>query len=166
LPIHLSEYEQSDRLQRVHLDQMPQDWQGRSLKAMAIQLIISKKKEAPKLARQLVERVNMETDGVNRDDILELIETILIYKYPDQTRQEIATMLRLSDLKQTRVYQDAHQEGEQKVISLLLSRKYGELPLGVQTQIQSLSTEQLETLAVSLLDFTSIEDLVAWLQSQ
>jgi predicted transposase YdaD len=145
---------------------MPQDWQGRSLKAMAIQLIISKKKEAPKLARQLVERVNMETDGVNRDDILELIETILIYKYPDQTRQEIATMLRLSDLKQTRVYQDAHQEGEQKVISLLLSRKYGELPLGVQTQIQSLSTEQLETLAVSLLDFTSIEDLVAWLQSQ
>jgi predicted transposase YdaD len=145
---------------------MPQDWQGRSLKAMAIQLIISKKKEAPKLARQLVERVNIETDGVNRDDILELIETILIYKYPDQTRQEIATMLRLSDLKQTRVYQDAHQEGEQKVISLLLSRKYGELPLGVQTQIQSLSTEQLETLAVSLLDFTSIEDLVAWLQSQ
>jgi predicted transposase YdaD len=145
---------------------MPQDWQGRSLKAMAIQLIISKKKEAPKLARQLVERVNMETDGVNRDDILELIETILIYKYPDQTRQEIATMLRLSDLKQTRVYQDAHQEGEQKVISLLLSRKYGELPLGIQTQIQSLSTEQLETLAVSLLDFTSIEDVVAWLHSQ
>jgi predicted transposase YdaD len=79
LSIHLREYDQGDRLQRIYLDQMPQDWQGRSLKATAIQLIIAKKKEAPKLARQLIQRVNTEATGIVRDDVLELIETIFVY---------------------------------------------------------------------------------------
>ncbi len=43
--------------------------------------------------------------------MMELIEIILVYKFPHYSRQEIAAMLGMSDLiaelKQTRVYQDA-----------------------------------------------------------
>jgi predicted transposase/invertase (TIGR01784 family) len=121
LPDYLNEYEQGDRLQRIHLNQMPQDWQAQSPKTAAIQLIIAKKKEAPKLARQLIERVNTEATGVVRDEVLELIETIFTYKYPDQTRQEIIKMLGLSDVKETRVYKDAKIEEKMAVVSRSLA---------------------------------------------
>ncbi len=52
-----------------------------------------------------------------RNDRLELcnfIETILVYKLPRSTREEIQTMLGITDidLKQTRFYQDVLEEGK------------------------------------------------------
>jgi predicted transposase/invertase (TIGR01784 family) len=41
-----------------------------------------------------------------------LIETVLIYKLPQMTRQEIEAMFTISDLKQTKVYQEALEEGK------------------------------------------------------
>jgi predicted transposase/invertase (TIGR01784 family) len=43
--------------------------------------------------------------------LLELIETILVYKLPNISREEIEAMFGLNELKQTRVYQEAKQEG-------------------------------------------------------
>ena len=40
-----------------------------------------------------------------RRDIIDLIETIVVYKLPQASREEIARMLGLTDLKQTRFYQ-------------------------------------------------------------
>ncbi len=75
-------------------------------------------------------------------------------------------MLGLNDLKETRFYRDAHQEGEQRFATLLLTRKFGELAPNLQEQIQQLSTPQLEALAVSVLAFNSIRDLENWLNDQ
>jgi predicted transposase/invertase (TIGR01784 family) len=46
-------------------------------------------------------------------DLLNLIETILVYKLPRCSREEVQVMLALTDidLKQTRFYQDVHAEG-------------------------------------------------------
>lgn len=41
-----------------------------------------------------------------------MIETILVYKLPAMSREEIEAMFELSDLKQTRVYQQAKEEGK------------------------------------------------------
>jgi predicted transposase/invertase (TIGR01784 family) len=46
--------------------------------------------------------------------LLELIETILVYKLPNISREEIEAMFGLSELKQTRVYQEAKQEGKEE----------------------------------------------------
>lgn len=48
--------------------------------------------------------------------ILELIETILVYRLPTLTRKEIQTMLGLTDrdLKQTHFYQEVFTEGQQE----------------------------------------------------
>ncbi|MEQ8960372.1 MAG: DUF2887 domain-containing protein, partial [Coleofasciculus sp. C2-GNP5-27] len=42
---------------------------------------------------------------------IDLIETIIVYKLPQKSREEIEGMLGLSELKQTKVYQEAKQEG-------------------------------------------------------
>ena len=47
-----------------------------------------------------------------QQQLLELIETILVYKFPQMSRQEIEAMFGLSELKQTRVYQEAKEEGK------------------------------------------------------
>ncbi len=44
-----------------------------------------------------------------------------------------------------------------------LTRKFGTLPEDVTTQIRALTSEQLLALAESLLDFTTPDDLTAWL---
>jgi predicted transposase/invertase (TIGR01784 family) len=43
-----------------------------------------------------------------------LIETVIIYKLPRLGRQEIQTMLQVRDIRETRVYQEAREEGLQE----------------------------------------------------
>jgi predicted transposase YdaD len=57
-------------------------------------------------------------------------------------------------------------EGEAALVVKLLSRKIGVLSPAMLVQINSLSLEQVEALGEALLDFTKIEDLVAWLEVQ
>ncbi|MBE9175157.1 DUF4351 domain-containing protein [Synechocystis salina LEGE 06155] len=45
-----------------------------------------------------------------------------------------------------------------------LRRRLGELPKGIEAQIQGLSLEQVETLGEALLDFGGMQDLQQWLQ--
>jgi predicted transposase/invertase (TIGR01784 family) len=49
-----------------------------------------------------------------RADLLQLIETIIIYKLPRLTREEIEIMLQLHDIRESRVYQEAVEEGIEK----------------------------------------------------
>jgi predicted transposase/invertase (TIGR01784 family) len=71
--------------------------------------------EAPATARDLVARVKAEIEDVAlRADLIELIETVIIYKLPRLTREEIRTMLQIQDIRESRVYQDALQEGIEK----------------------------------------------------
>ncbi|MEG4965997.1 Rpn family recombination-promoting nuclease/putative transposase [Microcoleus sp. B6-A1] len=56
-------------------------------------------------------------------------------------------------------------EGQTALILRQIARRTGEIPPEVQTRIQQLSLEQLDDLGEILLDFTSQEDLIAWLES-
>ncbi|MBW4554569.1 MAG: DUF4351 domain-containing protein [Trichormus sp. ATA11-4-KO1] len=61
--------------------------------------------------------------------------------------------------------QEGEQQGEQRLILRLLQRRVGKLSPELQERIQSLSLNQLESLGEALLDFTSVEDLLNWLQT-
>ena len=82
-------------------------------------------------------------------------------------------MLGLSDLKQTRLYQEALEEGERlgelsggrSLVLRLLKRKLGEIPQDLRGRIEELSLTQLETLGEALLDFEQMDDLVNWLEA-
>lgn len=80
-----------------------------------MQLIGVKQEVTPLKARQLIQRAKEEaSDVLSEEKILELIETIFVYKFPDKSREEIENMLGLSKLKQTKVYQEALEEGRQE----------------------------------------------------
>ena len=74
-------------------------------------------------------------------------------------------MLGLSNLKQTRVYQEALEEEALSLVLRQLTCKLGEIPQGLQGQIEELSLTQLENLGEALLDFGKMGDLVSWLEA-
>jgi predicted transposase YdaD len=55
------------------------------------------------------------------------------------------------------------QEGSASLVLRLLARRVGEVPESVRSQIQTLSVAQLEELGEALLDFSSVEEAIAWL---
>jgi predicted transposase YdaD len=97
--------------------------------------------------------------------IIDLLETVLVSKFAKLSRQEIQTMFLLSDIKQTRVYQEAMEEGETRLLLRLLSKRFGKISDRTIQTINKLSLEQLEYLGEALLDFSAITDLDNWLQS-
>ncbi|MFM7408161.1 MAG: DUF4351 domain-containing protein [Cuspidothrix sp.] len=82
-------------------------------------------------------------------------------------------MFLVSDIKQTRVYQEAKQEGEQEgrqegeknLLLRILSKRFGKLSDIYIQSIHSLNIAQLEELGEALLDFVNINDLEQWLKS-
>ncbi|KAI9129340.1 DUF4351 domain-containing protein [Acaryochloris sp. CCMEE 5410] len=55
-------------------------------------------------------------------------------------------------------------KGEQSIVLRLLTRRIGDVSPDLQSQIQSLSLDQLESLGEALLDFSEPAELVNWLQ--
>lgn len=56
------------------------------------------------------------------------------------------------------------QQGKQELVLRLLTRKFGEIPPEIETQIQQLSAEKLEDLGIAVLEFINLANLSAWLQ--
>ena len=86
-----------------------------SLGIEVVKLVIEPESEAVNRAKSLICQAKEEIIEQNiQQDLIDLIATIIIYKLPQKTRKEIETMLGLSELKETKVYQEALAEGEQK----------------------------------------------------
>lgn len=161
-------------VQQIYLDELG-DLVARSPSLGLFQLIVDPPERATTTARMLVEQVRQDRPfPIPERIILELIETIVVYKFPQLSRQEIEAMLGLSELKQTRVYQEALAEGRQEgrrqegrsLILRLVQRRFGDLPQTTICQIDTLSLEQLEALGEALLDFAEMADLQRWLAAQ
>ena len=161
----------SGRIKRIYLDELPPGSIGMGL----IELIVSKEAQAPELVKTLIARTKTEVENDReKQGIIELLETVLLSKFSQLSRQEIEAMFLVSDIKQTRVYQEAKQEGRQEgrqngeMILLIrqLSKKFGKLKDIYIENINSLNIEQLEKLGEALLDFTDINDLETWLKSE
>ena len=101
----------SSRIMRVYLEDWQQD--TNSLGIAIVQLILASDRKTPKLARKLADKVEQETNTNLQAEVVKFIETVLVYKFPKLSRQEIEVMFTHSDLKKTRVYQEAMQEGVQ-----------------------------------------------------
>ena len=155
---------ESPQVQRVYLDELVAVTEL-SLGLGLVQLVVESTSQAANRARQLLEQNQQETvTGLSQQEIIELIQTIMVYKFPRLGREEIEQMLGLSELKQTRVYQEALQEEAATLVLRQLTRRVGELAPEMRAQIQQLRVAQLEELGEDLLDFSSMQDLTDWLQ--
>ena len=99
------------RVRRIYLDEIEQTAE-QSIGVGIVQLVVESKKKTGNRARQLIAKAGQElTDATLQQQIIELIETIVVYKFPNLSREELEAMLGLSELRQTRVYQEAREEG-------------------------------------------------------
>jgi hypothetical protein len=159
--IHYQELFHASRLQVVYLNEI----EAESPYVGLVKLIMTPEDRVIPPAQELVIK-HGQVSG-----LLEFVETILAYKLKNLTREEIAAMFTLGDLKQTRVYQDAYREalqvgetrGELRTILRQLNRKFSTLSPELINQISTLSIERLDNLADAVLDMQTLDDLVQWL---
>ncbi|MCI0378255.1 MAG: Rpn family recombination-promoting nuclease/putative transposase [Gemmataceae bacterium] len=102
------------QIRPFYLDEMP-ELANAPLGLSILYLIRRTESEAPAIARDLVARVKREiADAALRNDLIELIETVIIYKLARFSREEIQAMLQVKDIRETRVYQEAMEEGKKE----------------------------------------------------
>ena len=178
-------------IRRVYLEDLEQDaaavsadnrWGHRLLR-----LIVAPESSVPLLASELMSSAGARETGIARRQAVDLLETVLIYKLPELSREDIRIMLHLpdTDLKQTRFYREVFAEGatygelrgeargvargkhagEALLVLRLLKKRFGPLSAEQESEVRALSSEQLQVLAEALLDFHAKADLSAWLMA-
>ncbi len=140
----------SPQVQRIYLNELELQ-PSPSLGLLVLQLIVETEDQAINRARTLITRARQELDERTRQEILDLIETIIFYKLTRLTREEIREMLVLteSEFKQSRLYQSIREEvfEEGKQAGFEEGRQEGrqELLVEIATNLlqQGLSLEQV-----------------------
>jgi predicted transposase/invertase (TIGR01784 family) len=171
-----------NQLHRVYLDELG-DIRSLPLWVAVMVLTTVEEELAPEEARYLLSRTRNELSPPNSRAIIEIITTIMTYRFDQLSRVEVEAMLDIT-LKETRVYREIKEEGREEgreegleqgleqgrqeeavnFVTRLLMKRFGELSQEVRSLVSGLSLPMLEDLGEALLDFTSVADLQAWLQ--
>ncbi|MBW4554250.1 MAG: Rpn family recombination-promoting nuclease/putative transposase [Aphanocapsa sp. GSE-SYN-MK-11-07L] len=170
-----------EQVHRVYLDELG-DVQSLPVPVAATVLTIIDPAEAPAVARDLLARTQQEFSAKEQKDMVDIVTSIMVYKFANLSRSEIKAMLGLDLTKEPRAIQEAKQEGreegreegrqEERVLALQrerslilrqLIRKIGGLDELMRDRVRALSVEHLEELGEALLEFEAIADLEAWL---
>lgn len=102
----------AERISRFYIDELSNI---DSVGINTLKLITESERSAISQGKRLIKQVRQQfTDTCQQRDLLELIETILVYKLPRINRREIEEMFSLSDLRETKVYQEALEEGREE----------------------------------------------------
>ncbi len=145
--------------------------------------------QAPEEAKALLRRAQAVSPAESRV-IIDMVVTIISYRFGQITRQEVERMLDIT-FEETRVYQEVRedairegiqegrqrglQEGRQRglqegrqeeaasLIIRLLGKRFGELSADTCESISALTLAVLEELSEALLDFSEINELQSWL---
>jgi hypothetical protein len=120
-----------------------------------------------KVQQQAISEVAaLPVDSPYRTDALKLFGNLRIILEAQKSRkiEDQELIMQLSPLYLAEI-QAAEERGEQAVILRQLKRRVGDLSVQVQDRIKSLPVEKLENLGDALLDFTGMEDLTAWLDT-
>ncbi|MCC5662790.1 DUF2887 domain-containing protein [Nostoc sp. CHAB 5784] len=151
----------SGQVKRVYLDELGDLRQQPLGLGLMLLTNVTSETEAVEGARFLLEQARQQSEQA----IIDLVTTIIVYKFSKLSREEIQAMLGLN-LEEPRAIREAKEEGERKVVLRQLNRLVGAIPDALLSQIQGLSVEQLEALSNALLDFSTLADLEGWLQGE
>jgi predicted transposase/invertase (TIGR01784 family) len=155
----------SEQVTRIYLNEIARD----SPYAIGIQLMlltIVPDAEALPTAHTLIDQApTAATPRLSETDILEMIATIMSYRYRQLSWEEIRTMLDL-DMEEPRAFREAREEGERSLALRILTRKLGDIPASLCCRIDTLTLDQLNQLGEDLLDFQTLSDLETWLAQQ
>jgi predicted transposase/invertase (TIGR01784 family) len=107
---HYREFFLSERVRRIYLDELSEAT-SLPIGIATVKLIVTSEDIAIIKARELVERTRSEINSpLKQQQLLQLIETIVLYKLPKITKEEMEEMFSISELRNTRYFQDVFQE--------------------------------------------------------
>jgi predicted transposase/invertase (TIGR01784 family) len=144
----------SQQVHRVYLDELG-DLEELPLGVALMVLTTVAEDAAPAAARMLLSRTEQETTTpAIAQGIIDLIGTIMVYKFTNLSRQEIDAMLGIT-LQETRVYREAREEGreearEEEREKIALNMIQENISLDVVARITGLGIDQLQQLQSSL----------------
>jgi predicted transposase/invertase (TIGR01784 family) len=167
----------SDQVHKIYLDELG-DIHQLPLGAALMVLTNLKESQAPEAARYLLTRSNEEQSSLSSEVIIEMITTIMMYKFENLTLTEVEEMLGIS-LERSRAYREIKERGLEEgraegraegkgeatlnLVMRLLTKRFGELSSEIRDSIAALPLPVMENLSEALLDFTSVNDLEVWL---
>ncbi len=156
----VDEFLASGRITRIYLDQLgPIETLPVGLQLMILTTLEGER--AIDTARLMI----TQAQTTNARAIIELISTIIVYKFTTLSREEVDAMIGIT-IEQTRVYQDAFADGELRMVKRQLTRQIGEISAMNQAKLKQLSIDELEALHDAALDFTQASDLTSWLNDR
>ncbi len=166
----------SSRVSRIYLDEL-EPLANDPFSLRLLKLIVTPADKSVVFAQQIAKQTYGQISQKQLQlQLIDLLETIMVYKLPTLSREEIQRMIGLTDvdLKQTRFYQDVFTEGRTEgkqeegvnIVLRLLRRRFGSLDSAIEARIQGLKLSVIEVLVEQLLDFTDISELEIWLENQ
>jgi predicted transposase/invertase (TIGR01784 family) len=98
------------QVQRFYLDELG-DPNQQPIGVSLMQLTIAPESQTVEQAKQLMERVDQEDTGsLAKNDIIDVITTVAVYKFAELSREEVEAMLGIT-FEETRIYQEVKEEG-------------------------------------------------------
>jgi predicted transposase/invertase (TIGR01784 family) len=168
-----------EQVHRIHLDELGKIEELPIWVALMVLTIVQEDK-APETARNLLQRSNEQPSLLSNRAIIEMITTIMVYKFEKLSPREVESMLGIT-LQQTRVYREIKEEGREEgleqgleqgkigeavnLVMRLLTKKFGQISPENRSFISGLSLPVLEDLSEALLDFNHLNDLQIWLDN-
>ena len=104
----------SRRVYRIYLDEYPPT-PDPPLGLGILQLMSAPLEQARPLVRELLHKAEHELAGTPpAEQVIQLVEELLLRRFPKLDREDIRVMFELEDLRKSRVWQEAHEEGRQE----------------------------------------------------
>lgn len=131
-------------------------------------VLTSREKQADAIAEaeSLLSRANQEASSEEESRvIIDMVTTIIWYRFESLSRKEVEAMLNITT-KETRLYREGRQDGITELSTRILTKRFGDLSEEMQDEIASLPTPKIEQLGEAVLDFTSLEEVQSWLDSE
>jgi predicted transposase/invertase (TIGR01784 family) len=134
----------SDQVHRIYLDELG-TIEDLPLGVASMVLTITAEREAPEKARMLIARAQQEVAQLpEQQGIIEMISKIMVYKFDNLSREEIAAMLG-TNVENIRAFREAKEEGAREIALNLLREN---IPLETIARTTGLTIEQVQALQV------------------
>lgn len=133
---------------------------------------LTQTQEPEQLLDRIVQQVAAMPETIQRREVSGYVQLMAGLKYD---RSIIRRIFQEGMMRQSVIYQEIFEEGEQvgeargrrmqgrSLILLQIEQRIGEVSLGQRDRISELNLEQMEALAIALLNFSTAADLENWL---
>ena len=99
----------SNQVTVIYLDELPENYYN-SPNLMILELIVVSQKKAEIKGKELLQKTQTMANSNIKENMLNLIETILLTKFSNLTKEEVKEMFALEDFKNTRLGKELSEE--------------------------------------------------------